>query len=231
MKTNIRPTWRNVVLWAALSAACAGSHGASNTRPTAPEPTETTAPNTSPDGNTSAAAPGTTGPSSSGERVDFEVSDAAPTDALRTLAGMAAINVFADPDIDDAGPVTMTARSTPWQDVLAKLAADHQLRVEKLDVRGVDRTSFWITKQSSPPAPVKTFTGERLSAKFDDTPVREAAKTIAAVAKMTIIVEPDVEASITLHLRLPWDLALYHLAQKYSLRIVRTDHELRITRR
>jgi hypothetical protein len=31
-------------------------------------------------------------------------------------------------------------------------------------------------------------------------------------------------------MRLPWDLALYHLAQKYDLRIVRGDAEIRISR-
>jgi type II secretory pathway component GspD/PulD (secretin) len=163
-------------------------------------------------------------------RVDLEVADAELTDALVELAGKAHINLFADSHVNDAGHVTLRVHAARWQDVLAKIAGEHELRVEQLDVRGVDRPSFWISKQSSPPAPVTSFGGERITARFDDAPIRAVAAALSSVAKTPIVVDDDVQASITLHLRLPWDLALYHLAQKYDLRIVRGDAEIRISR-
>lgn len=164
-------------------------------------------------------------------RLDLDLADAELTDALADVAGKAGINIFADPDLDKAGRVTMSVHSAPWPDVLATIAAGHQLRVEELDVRGADHKSLWISRQSSPPAPVTKFTGERIVARFDDTPIRDVAKTLGDFAKTNIVVDDDVQANITLHLRLPWDLALYHLAQKYDLRIVRSQGEIRIRRR
>ena len=161
-------------------------------------------------------------------RIDLELKDAELTDALGMLAGKAQINLFADSHVDDAGRVTLAAHSARWNDVLDKIAADHQLRVEQLTVRGVGRPSFWISRQSSPPAPVTRFTGERITARFDDTPIRDVAKALSVVAKTTIVVDADVDANITMHMRLPWDLALYHLAQKYDLRIVQGAGGIRI---
>lgn len=161
-------------------------------------------------------------------KIDLELDNAGLTDALRLLAGEAQINIFADPHLDDAGRVSLAAHAAPWREVLDKIVADHQLRVEQLTVRGVDRPSFWISRQSSPPAPVTRFTGERITAKFDDTPIRDVAKALSTVAKTTIVVDDNVDANITLHLRLPWDLALYHLAQKYDLRIVPGEGAIRI---
>jgi hypothetical protein len=159
------------------------------------------------------------------------VKDAELVDTLGQLAGKGGINIFADPDLNDAGLVSMSVHSGSATDVLAKIASDHKLRVEKLDVRGEDSAAYWVTRESSEPAPVTSFRGERITDAFDETPIRDAAKTLGEVAKTNIVVDDGVQANITLHLRLPWDLALYHLAQKYELRIMRGAHEIRITRR
>ena len=158
--------------------------------------------------------------------VDLELANAELTTRSSKLAGNARINLFADSHVNDAGRVTLRVHAARWEDVLAKIATEHQLRVEKLEVRGVDRPSFWISKRSSPPAPVTSFRGERITARFDDAPIREVAAALSNVAKTQIVVDNDVQATITLHMRLPWDLALYHLAQKYDLRIVRGDAEI-----
>jgi hypothetical protein len=102
-------------------------------------------------------------------RIDLDLTDAELTDALVQLAGNARINVLADSHVNDAGRVTLRVHAARWEDVLAKIASEHQRRVEKLVVRGVDRPAFW-------------------------------------------------------------DLALYHLAQKYDLRIARRDAGIRISR-
>jgi type II secretory pathway component HofQ len=172
-------------------------------------------------------------PSAAADReptVDLDLTDTELTDALAGLAGMARINILADSHINDAGRVTLHVHAAPWEDVLAKLAADHQLRVEKLDVRGAERPAFWISRQASAPAPVTSFTGDRITARFDDAPIREVADALSTVAKTEIVVDDDVQMTITLHMRLPWDLALYHLAQKYDLKIVRGDRQIRISR-
>jgi type II secretory pathway component HofQ len=87
-----------------------------------------------------------------------------------------------------------------------------------------------ISTLSRPAAPETTFTGERITARFDESPIRDVAKALSDVAKTRIVVDDDVHERITLHMRLPWDLALYHLAQKYDLRIVQRDGEIRIAR-
>jgi hypothetical protein len=162
--------------------------------------------------------------------IDLELRDAALSDALAILAGAARINLFADSHLDEAGRVTMAVHSVRWDEALARIAADHRLRVERLDVRGAERPAFWISSQSGPPAPRTSFRGERITAQFDDTPIRDVAKALSNVAKTEITVDDDVQASITLHMRLPWELALYHLAQKYDLRVVRSEGEIRISR-
>lgn len=210
MRNYVRNVWLSVVLTTAFGGACSqrGTGAASAPKPKQKETLPLTA-----------------------ETVDLELNDAELIDAVRTLGGTARINIFADSDLVDAGHVTLIVKSAPWEEVLAKIATDHQLRVEKLEVRGVDRPSFWISKQSSPPAPVTTFSGERFIARFDEVPIRDAAKTLANFAKTSIVVDDGIQANITLHMRLPWDLALYHLAQKYDLRIVRSDSGFRISRR
>lgn len=162
--------------------------------------------------------------------VDLELNGAELTDALGMLAQQAQINLFADSHLDEAGRVTLTVHSQPWRSVLDRIAADHQLRIEQLRVRGPGRPAFWISRQSTPPAPRTSFVGDVITARFDDTPIRDVAKALSSVAKTNIVVDDAVDAKITLHMRLPWDLALYHLAQKYDLRIVQGEDQLRITR-
>jgi type II secretory pathway component GspD/PulD (secretin) len=162
-----------------------------------------------------------------GETIDLDLIDVELTDALATLAGKASINLFAGPELA-ADRVSLSLHAVQWRDALARIAADHQLRVETLDVRGVDRPVFWISKQSSSGAPVTSFSGQQITARFDDAPIREVTQALAEVAHTPITVDDDVQVTVTLHLRLPWDLALYHLAQKYNLRIVQENGAVRI---
>jgi type II secretory pathway component HofQ len=167
------------------------------------------------------------------EKIDLELNDIDIYDALRALANKARISLFLDPDL--TGTVTINVRSTPWDEVLAMIATDHALRVERLRVKtAAQRAALNISKESSPASPVspgKDYTGEPIEMRFDDTPIRSAAKTFSDFAKVHIVVDDDVQASVTLHLRnIPWDLALDHLAQKYVLRIVRSGNQIRIAR-
>src|SRR5690348_11928180 len=173
----------------AVTASCATTGAGAPTRAQSSQPTPAAA--------RAAQAP------FSAAKIDLELTNSTLTDALAALAGRAQINLFADPHIDDAGRVTLTVHSAPWKDVLARIAAEHQLRVEKLDVRGSNHPSFWISMQSRPPAPVTSFSGARITARFDEAPVRDVAKALSAVAKRTIVVDDDVQVNITLHLRLP----------------------------
>jgi type II secretory pathway component HofQ len=171
-----------------------------------------------------------TSPSNDDEPIDIELNGVEMHDALAAIAMKARINVFSDPDITDN--VTLRAQRTPWRDVLAKLANEHGLRIESLVVKGIPRPSMWITRQSSPAAPTTEFTGSPIDDKFIDIPIRDAAARLSVAAKIPIVVDDDVQASVEMYMRnTPWDLALYHMAQKYQLRVVRTANELRITRR
>jgi type II secretory pathway component HofQ len=164
-------------------------------------------------------------------QIELELKDTPVIEALRTVAGNAQLNLFADSDLVALEPVTMHLAASSGEEALGTLAALRQLRLEKLNVSGVQNACFWVSRQSSDPAPVTTFTGERITARFDEAPIRDVARTMSEIAKTEIVVDDDVEANITLHLRLPWDLALYHLGQKYELRIIRTDKLIRIARR
>lgn len=54
----------------------------------------------------------------------------------------------------------------------------------------------------------------------------------AQIARIDVVVDDGVDTSVTLRMRnIPWDLALYHLAQKYELRIVRGPDGFTIARR
>ncbi|MBF5040880.1 hypothetical protein FGE12_00645 [Aggregicoccus sp. 17bor-14] len=150
-------------------------------------------------------------------------------EAFRALAQQARISLFLDPDIE--GRVTWSAHAVPWPDALAALAQVHRLRVERLTVHGVAAPCFWVSRTSSPPAPQTEFTGTRVSLRFDDTPIREAVRQLAEAAKTPIVVDEGVpDVPITLHLWLPWDLGLAHLAQKYALHLVRTNGTIHVAR-
>ena len=178
-----------------------------------------------------ACSHGRPSPDSASERVALELKDTPVIEALRTVAKKTQLNLFAGPDIEALEPVTMRLTASSGEQALAQLAAHRRLRLEKLNVSGVQNPCFWVSSEASEPAPETTFTGERITARFDEVPIREVAHTMSEFAKAEIVVDDDVQANITLHLRLPWDLALYHLGQKYELRIIRTDKLIRIARR
>ncbi|MBX3158426.1 MAG: hypothetical protein KF773_20830 [Deltaproteobacteria bacterium] len=163
------------------------------------------------------------------ETIDVDLAGADLVDALRTIATSAQVSLFVDPDI--SGTVTLRAHATPWRDALATVARAHALRIQPLATPGTRRPSLWVTRLSSPPAPRTEFTGAPIELSFLDTPVRDAARALGDLAKTPISVDADVEASVTLRMRnIPWDLALYHLAQKYALHVVTEPAGLRLTR-
>lgn len=162
------------------------------------------------------------------ERIDLMFSNEDIYEAFRTLAQKAGISLFLDSNLD--GRVTLAVQSVPWPEALETLARDHKLRVERLNVRGVQAPSFWVSRRSSPPAPQREFTGERVTMRFDNTPIREAVKQLADAAKTNILVDDGVgDIPITLNLRLPWDLGLAHLAQKYELHLLSANGTIRVT--
>jgi type II secretory pathway component GspD/PulD (secretin) len=165
----------------------------------------------------------------SGETIDLDVNDVDVDAALIAVATRARINVFLDPDV--RGRVNVHVRSTPWRDALAIIAKQLHLRVEELEVAGAMHASVWITSASSPSAPQTRFTGHPIDVHFDDMPIRAAVNTIADAAHVPIAVDDDIQQAVTMHSRGPWDLALYHLAQKSELRVVREGNAFRITRR
>ena len=137
-------------------------------------------------------------------------------DALRVLAKKARISLFVDPGI--TGSVTISARSMAWDEVLAKIAEDHALRVEPLRVNAAgEPVALNISKASSPISPRKEYAGAPIEVNFDDTPIRSVARTLSDFAEIDIVVDDDVEATITLHLRkIPWD----NLRSRRSFRAV-----------
>ena len=156
--------------------------------------------------------------------VDLDLRDAPIYDALRALAQQAQVNLDVDSGL--TGTVTINVRSAPWDDVLATIAKDHNLRV------AVTGPVVHVSDGSKPAAPEHTFTGTPMKVRFDDTPIRDAVKVIADVAKIQIAVDDGIDVGITLHLRnVPWDLALDHLVRKYELRLVRDGDRLRIRKR
>ncbi len=141
--------------------------------------------------------------------------------ALRTVATAAHVNIdAADPAL--AGTVTLRMRA-PWKIVLARIAHDHDLRVVYQD--RIVRVCAPTTPCDAPPA-----AGAPITAAFDDTPIRDAAAAFARVAKVDVVVDPDVQVDVTMHVRnAPWDLALDHLARKYGLVMSRTGSTVRIS--
>ena len=154
-------------------------------------------------------------------RIDVAFVDTPVHEALRTVATEAHVNIDADPDL--AGTVTLKARERPWQEVVRRIAATHDWHVVPEGANVVR-----VTATSAAPT---TFTGAPMTAQFDDTPIRDAAKVFADASRLAITVDPDVDVAVTLHLRnAPWDLALDHLVRKYGLRAERTTTAIRISR-
>ena len=149
-------------------------------------------------------------------------------EAFRVIAQQAQLNIFLDPDIE--GRVTLAGHSISWSEALSAIARNHQLRVQRLTVHGVEAPCLWVSRLSSPPAPQTEFGGERVVLRFEDPPIREAVKQFAGATKAKIEVEDGLDLPVTLNLRVPWDLGLAHLAQKYSLHLVLSTGTIRVTR-
>lgn len=142
------------------------------------------------------------------------------TDAIRTVALDAHVNIDAA-SAPTTGTVTLDMHA-PWKFVLDRIARDNHLRV-----RYQTPTLAVVSTADAPPVPTA---GAPLTATFDDTPIRDAAATIARVAQLDIVVAPDVQVAVTMHVRnAPWDLALDHLARKYSLVVTRDHGTIRIS--
>jgi len=161
--------------------------------------------------------------------IDLELKNVPIDDALRSLAKTAQINLSVDPDL--TGSVTISVRATPWDQVLDTIAREHALRVTPIDV-GNGRTVFRIANASSAPSPSTKFTGAPIDTSFNETPIRTFAKTLSDFAGVSIVVDDDVQVSVTQWSRqVPWDFVLDHVLRKYELRAIRNGNEIRITKR
>ena len=141
-------------------------------------------------------------------------------DAFRTVALDAHVNIDAA-GAPQTGTVTLDMHA-PWKFVVDRIAREHALHV-----RYQTPTLAVVSGGDAPPVPTS---GSPLTATFDDTPIRDAAAAIARVAQLDVVVDPDVQVAVTMHVRnAPWDLALDHLARKYSLSVSRSGNTIRIS--
>jgi type II secretory pathway component HofQ len=154
-------------------------------------------------------------------RIDVAFVDTPVHEALRSVATQAHVNIDADPDL--TGTVTLKVRARPWDEVLRRIAEPHGWSIVP---EGPN-----VVRVSASAATPTSFTGAPMTAQFDDTPIRDAAKVFADASRLAIDVDPDVDVAVTMHLHnAPWDLALDHLARKYGLRVERTATAIRIRR-
>ena len=153
--------------------------------------------------------------------IDIDVKEMPIYDAVRLIATSAGVNLSLDPDIE--GTVTLKLRAVPARVVLDAIARDHGLQVTE------SGKVLRISKASTPVAE-KRFTGEPMALDVTDAPIRDVVAMIAGHAKVAIVVDDDVQASVTQRVKsLPWDQVLEHVARKHGLRVVRDGDTLRIT--
>ena len=161
--------------------------------------------------------------------VDLELSNAPIYDALRSLAKQAKINLSVDAGV--TGSITISVRATPWDQVLDRIAREHQLQVMPIDV-GNGRTVYRIASASSVTPSSSKFTGAPMDTSFEETPIRTVAKALADFARVSIVVDDDVQVNVTQWSRqVAWDFVLDHIVRKYELRAIRNGDEIRITKR
>jgi type II secretory pathway component HofQ len=154
-------------------------------------------------------------------RIDVAFVDTPVHEALRSVATQAHVNIDADPDL--TGTVTLTVRARPWDEIVRRIAVPHGWTI-------VPEGPNVVRVSASASAP-QAFTGAPMTAQFDDTPIRDAARAFGDVSHLAVTVDPDVDVAVTMHLRnAPWDLALDHLARKYSLHLERSPTAIRIRR-
>lgn len=155
-----------------------------------------------------------------GDLIAVHFADTPLPDALRTVALDAHVNIDAA-GAPQTGAVTLDMHA-PWKFVLDRIVRDHGLHVRYQAPR-----LAVVSAADAPPLPTA---GAPLTATFDDTPIRDAAATIARTAGVEVTVDPDVQVAVTMHVRnAPWDLALDHLARKYGLAVTRTGTAIRIS--
>jgi type II secretory pathway component HofQ len=159
--------------------------------------------------------------------IDLELHGVSMHDTLVIIGQQAHVNFSLDPDIEDT--VTITAHAQPWEQVLDTIVKEHDLKVERLTFpKG---TVLRISRAATVAPAEQHFDGAPIDVAFDGVPIRTAAETIAELAKVEIVVDDDVQATVTQFARqLPWDLILDHVVRKYSLHIVRSGTTIRIAR-
>jgi len=141
-------------------------------------------------------------------------------DAFRTIAHDAHVNIDAA-SAQQTTTVTLDMHA-PWKLILDRIAGDNHLHVIYQTP-----TLAVVSATDAPPVPTS---GAPLTATFDDTPIRDAAAAISRVAQLDVVVDPDVQVAVTMHVRnAPWDLALDHLARKYGLVVTRDHGTIRIS--
>lgn len=155
-------------------------------------------------------------------RIDVAFVNTPVTDALRVVAERAHVNIDADGDI--TGTVTLKVRARPWDEVVRRIATATSLYV-------VPEGPNTVRVTASATAAPRMFTGTPMTAQFDETPIRDAAKVFAEASHVPVTVDADIDVAVTMHLRnAPWDLALDHLVRKYGLHVERTATAIRIMR-
>jgi type IV pilus assembly protein PilQ len=90
-------------------------------------------------------------------------------------------------------------------------------------------------RRAAKPAPVNTqpvagsrFTGEPISLDLKDADLRDVLRTFAKLARLNIVIDPEVKGSVTLRLHdVPWDQALEVILQINGLGYVMEGNVLR----
>jgi type II secretory pathway component HofQ len=154
--------------------------------------------------------------------IDIDVKDMPIHDAVRLVATSGWLNIGLDPDVE--GTVTLRFRAAPTRVVLDAIVAQHDLKITPMG------KALRISR-SSTPVVAQVFTGAPIAIDFTDAPIRDVASVFAAHAKVAIVVDADVEASVTQRMKdMPWDQALDHITRKYGLQVVKSGDTLRIAK-
>jgi len=138
--------------------------------------------------------------------VTFDVVERPLKDVIAYIAEKTDVNIVLSKEAEDI-PVTVKLKNLPWREALDVVA-------ERAGAQ-VDERSSNLIRVEKPP---------QVTFEFDNAPVRDVIKAIAATANANIVVGREVEGTVTLTLTdIPWRVALDTIVKTLNYTVVQEE--------
>jgi type II secretory pathway component HofQ len=158
-----------------------------------------------------------------GEPINVDLINQDLIEALRSLSNRRRFHFIASHEV--AGKVTMKAENIPWDQALDLILVNTGHAYVKKGPIAVIASKYRLDPEKNPPNFKDHYSGYALSFDFRDMELSQALKIIADVSNKNIIIDPKVEAKVSIKAdSVPWDMLLDNLVYLTGLATARQDN-------